>query len=595
MRPTFEEDAMRVLTLAAVGAMALGLGGCGSDLKCGGNTHEQGGYCVVTDVIECGQGTHAEAGQCVPDAQNANCAPGTVQDPLDPSKCQPDCGVGTTPDPVTHKCVPTTTLIQPTVLEADENNDPLTGGAPTPFGLPAEGEEVIIGGVIGAPRPDADGYLVADYDGWSFTTAGPTLVEIEGLAVSHIRAAFMLAPLSEPSSIERVGFDPGADQARRQMWLDRAGDWVLIVSDANNVNDLLHPGLGGVDAPVGSDDAGFNYALAVRTLSTPAYSTLPDGQPMDGTYADGPKFFTVNAASGQAVEFWSYGATTDVVAATTLYETGSAVARSSYDAVTRYRAGAQPLRFVADYLWNWDSDQSATFEALLYTPADLGGLTAPVARTGEVIAATLASQYYRFTVDGTAVVMAAADPGGSPLNPFVTLFDATLAPLSQGAPDFALDVVAGTGAVEYLGSVHDAQYKGGSTYTYDLTVTALAATAVSEVEDNGTPATATPVPTLPAVVTATLADQDVDCYRVALPADGTLVLQTAPGAAGPVDTVLTLFAADGTTRIADNDDIDLASGNYLSRIVAAGLTAGDYVVAVAGYTPGDYQLVILAQ
>ncbi|HEY3357156.1 MAG TPA: DVUA0089 family protein [Polyangia bacterium] len=588
---------MRLITFAALCAIVGGSGGCGNDLNCGPNTHAQGGYCVVTDVVACGEGTHAEAGQCIPDQQAANCAPGTVVDPQDANKCLPDCGAGTVVDPVTHKCVDQNSVVQPNFTEtaAQENNDPLSGGTPMEFTLPGEGQSVVVGGVIGAPTEDASGSLVADYDGWAFTTTGPTLLEIEGLPVSHIRFAFMLAPQDDPGTIERVGFAVEADQAKRQLWIDRAGDWVLLVSDANNINDLLHPGLGGVDAPVGADDASFNYAFKVTTLTPPAYSNLPAATPMDSTYADGPKFFSVTAAAGQVVEMWNYGSV-DAVAATTIYETGTTVARSSHAPVVLYRAGVQPLRVVADYLWNWGPDQSATYEARALTPTDLGNISAPVARTGEVIAATRDSRYYSLTVNGNALVEVSAATTASSFHPVVTLSDARLEPFSARAPGFAVEYVTGTGAIEYLARVTDAQYNGGAGFTYDLAVTATAVTPAAEVEPNDTLATATAVTALPAVMTGALsADTDVDVYTVTLAADGTLVAQTLPGAAGQIDTIVTLYAADGTTALAQSDDIDLQGGNYLSRVVKTGLTAGTYVVTVEGYQAGDYGLALLAR
>jgi len=239
------------VSLFVAGSLAVMVAGCGSSLECGAGTHSSGGFCVQDTPMTCDPETaDLKDGVCVAKPNGGTCGPGTKVNPANPDECIPDCGGGTSLDPVTKKCVPNSALIKPDKIEtpADEDDDPMnTGGVPINFTLPALAQSYIIAGVIGSPVADTDGVLWADWDGWKFTTTGPTLLQIEGLDVSHIRAAFFIAPADDVSlnGIERFGYNAEADQANRKLFLPRSGDWVLMVSDAENFNAFWNQNTGG--------------------------------------------------------------------------------------------------------------------------------------------------------------------------------------------------------------------------------------------------------------------------------------------------------------------------------------------------------------
>jgi hypothetical protein len=92
---------------------------------------------------------------------------------------------------------------------------------------------------------------------------------------------------------------------------------------------------------------------------------------------------------------------------------------------------------------------------------------------------------------------------------------------------------------------------------------------------------------------------DADVYAIHLSAETTLRLRTfdgdGEGCAAPVDTVMTLLAANGSER-ASNDDIDAANGQLCSRIEQR-LTAGTYYVRIDNFaegTPATYGYVLEA-
>jgi len=79
---------------------------------------------------------------------------------------------------------------------------------------------------------------------------------------------------------------------------------------------------------------------------------------------------------------------------------------------------------------------------------------------------------------------------------------------------------------------------------------------------------------------------DVDWFSFTLDNDAASVtISTGDVVAGDcansrVDTDLGLYASDGTTEIAFNDDVDEANDNYCSELTATNLTAGDYLIRV---------------
>ncbi|MBI5477828.1 MAG: DVUA0089 family protein [Deltaproteobacteria bacterium] len=591
-------------------AAALLVAGCGDKLECGAGTHSSGGFCVQDNPMTCDTNTaELVEGVCVAKPGGGTCGPGTKQNPANPEECIPDCGAGTSLDPITKKCVPDGALVQPNVVEkpSDEDNDPMNqGGVPINFTLPGLGQSITLAGVIGAPIEDADGNLWADFDGWKFSTTGPTLLEIEGLDVSHIRTAFFISPADDVYALERFGFNGEADQAHRKLFLPSSGDWVLMISDADNFNALWNGNVG-YATPVGADDATFNYAVTVRNLALPGFDNLAPATPMVGSYEGGPRFYSIAPTIGQVVEFWNLpDSPGDVWAATAFYSPESTYRRSAYGSLTLARGSAETLFFVADLYGAMGSNLGVTYEAKVITPEDLGALTGTaLTRTTVTIAAAGDSKYYKLTVAGNALIsVAATAPTGSDMTPAVALYDSAMGAIMPLTADPAPLYRPGTGTVEYIVRVTDADGLGGSTYTFDLAVTGGPVTATAEVEPNETAGTATAGTGLPLVFTGSLASAtDKDYYQITLSATADLLLLTSAAATSGVDTLLQLYDSTGTTKIAENDDINGLGCAFgypeycLSRIDQASLAAGTYLAVVTGPydTPGNYQLIVMAE
>jgi len=333
-------------------------------------------------------------------------------------------------------------------------------------------------------------------------------------------------------------------------------------------------------------------------MAVPDDTTLQPATPMTTTYTEGVRFYSLNPTAGQIVEFWNVPGAMDVYPATALYVGTSDVPRASYDILLLARAAGQELHFVTDYNQAWSADLSAQYLANLVSPVPLGAITAPVIRTGDVVSVAGTSMYFAFSVSASTLVYATANPGSGPLLPLVGLYDNTMELLAEPTPDFVLARVAPAAITEYILRVGDADYAGGATYSFDLTLSPLDGTTTAEgAEPNDTIAQAQAVATVPFIIAGNLLDDsDVDLYKFTLPAGmTTLTIQTLPGLGTPTtDTIVTLGTGTGT-YINDNDDID-GSNSYYSRLVEAGLTGGsEYLLQVEGYEAGDYLLVVMAK
>ncbi|HEX9579999.1 MAG TPA: S8 family serine peptidase [Gemmatimonadales bacterium] len=111
-----------------------------------------------------------------------------------------------------------------------------------------------------------------------------------------------------------------------------------------------------------------------------------------------------------------------------------------------------------------------------------------------------------------------------------------------------------------------------------------------ETESNATTGTADALPVGGWIYGTISPSSDLDAYGVIIPQAGQYTFETSgwDGACGfalEENTFLGLYDA-GANLITSNDDINLAAGNYCSRITMT-LAAGTYYVAVTGYaTPG---------
>ncbi len=133
---------------------------------------------------------------------------------------------------------------------------------------------------------------------------------------------------------------------------------------------------------------------------------------------------------------------------------------------------------------------------------------------------------------------------------------------------------------------------GGSTLSYAINFGTVTCAAVgTEREPNGTPATASPV-AIGADARGEVCTgddspvDDVDTWAFAAQAGTTIELDIDAEALGlPVDPIVALFASDGTTRLAFNDDTDGPNGSD-SRLQFSIPTTGTYFATVAA-APGS--------
>jgi hypothetical protein len=129
---------------------------------------------------------------------------------------------------------------------------------------------------------------------------------------------------------------------------------------------------------------------------------------------------------------------------------------------------------------------------------------------------------------------------------------------------------------------------------------ALLAQGSPEVEPNNDAATATPVALGTQAEGAIDFAGDFDFYKITLASASDLRFWVNPGKVATLDdSDLALIASDGTTVLVTNDDVSAAT-NWLSRIVAGNLAAGDYYLRVRSsqtYDPtgvGSYTLDVVA-
>ena len=310
------------LALLALGPAACDGGADPQDMLCGAGTVEQDGRCVA-EVTGCGEGTVAQGGECVPACPAGQywtptgcleapaCSAGTVFDPaaggcvpacgpaeqwLD-GACAPLCAAGTQLDPVRGECVPTPAvceagthweggqcvadlacgpgthpagglcvpdrLPEPDVWEAA---DPAQAAA---VALPAAGAGVRLGGEVGTPEDwNGDGYPEADWDVFAFDAPAGAWLRLSGTSEGAAVPAFFL--LSEAldedgyAQYARYALNPVGLETSREVYLPRAGRYLLHVSDTHN---MLVDVFGYGFLPVGGE--GFSYQVLLENLGAP--------------------------------------------------------------------------------------------------------------------------------------------------------------------------------------------------------------------------------------------------------------------------------------------------------------------------------------
>ena len=310
-----------LLVLLGTGVIA---GGCGGEGKeCGEGTVAMGDRCVPESEVTCGAGTMLDMEVCVPSEEpvtcgtgttlntatgecepDVTCAPGTV---AMSGRCVPDgsviCTGNTTYDASTGTCVldesacaEGTVLVDGACVPFDDSlvadvhaaAEPDSGaydGTGATFTPPAIGSTVTLDGCITPADFDEDGVIDVDEDVFDFTVSAPGYYDMRIDGLNGLSAAFVVfSPDDLLAGWQRVGLDLTSDGAQRRVWLPRAGQYGIVVTDSRS---LL------TGAPAGSENT--CYFMSIEALATPTPTPLTEDSRM-GTLGD-PQFFSVEASS----------------------------------------------------------------------------------------------------------------------------------------------------------------------------------------------------------------------------------------------------------------------------------------------------------
>lgn len=221
--------------------------------------------------------------------------------------------------------------------------------------------------------------------------------------------------------------------------------------------------------------------------------------------------------------------------------------------------------------------------------------------------AATASREVSVTVDANAVAIGTftANPAMPARGGQVTLgwttSNATSVEIFEGATSRFTSttmVASGTAMIPVPNATHTFRLVAtNGAMMAERTLTVNTTAPVGEVEPNNDPATAQVLTGGMTMGSVSPAD-DVDYYRITVPANGNVRAETSDGAGGcNFDTIVTLFAPDGTTQVATNDDGGEGLCSLLDPTTNADLTnlgAGDYYLAVeaVGTATGAYTLTV---
>jgi hypothetical protein len=274
-------------------AMLLGAG-CGDNSKdCGPGTKDEHGVC--TAVGSCGAGTTPDpvTGQCVPDGSMI-CTDGTVFDP-NTGTCKPDpslCQDGTVL--VGGQC------IIPGTVDVEEGPEPnglgLLGEASNnPAGnitLKPVGEHFVLHGTINPWQDvDGDGLNDPDVDSYTVTVAGPSLLHVTADGIHGLAAGFVaVAAVDQTDPLinwVRFGINLTNDTSDRQLFLPRAGTYIIAISDTRSL--FLQGGAAG--NPMAQ------YFVTIDALDMPAPTPLV-GNTVSGTIGGEAQFYAPAMGTG---------------------------------------------------------------------------------------------------------------------------------------------------------------------------------------------------------------------------------------------------------------------------------------------------------
>lgn len=225
--------------------------------------------------VNCGEGTKAVDGSCVPDGTvvctggtRFNAEKGTCE--VDPTACQDGTVL------VNNKCQDPA-VVTPDATEVAEPNDDVSPIAAGRITVPAVGGKgFVIKGCI-TPHRDVeqdqdgnvvgDGVLDADLDPWIVSVAGPTLLDVKSDGVRGLVAGYVL--ISNDTELQDASFQRQAvsvvnDQANREIFLPKAGSYVLFMADSRTI----------LKTDVGPGDANTCYYTTISQKALPAATAV---------------------------------------------------------------------------------------------------------------------------------------------------------------------------------------------------------------------------------------------------------------------------------------------------------------------------------
>lgn len=262
---------------------ALLLGGCGDNssnpIECGANTTEVDGECIGDKTRDCAAGTVENAdGNCVPDG-TVICETGTTFNSTTGS-CDADitgCQSGTIV--VNGECRDPAD-VQADVEEAPEPNG--LGGTPGVLSTPAVGAAITVAGCIEPTFVEDE--TIADYDSYVFAATGPTLLDITVDGYGGAAGAFQLESLDQElrdADFLRFGVNLANDMSKRQVFLPKAGDYVITFGDSRSF--FL--------APAGGPGA--CYLASIANVAIPAATPLTFEMETVGSFSGDAQFFSL--------------------------------------------------------------------------------------------------------------------------------------------------------------------------------------------------------------------------------------------------------------------------------------------------------------
>ena len=426
------------------------------------------------------------------------------------------------------------------------------------------------------------------------------------------------------ASGEIVGFDD--DGAGGESYDSRA----IFSAEAGVTYQIV------VDSWFGTNTGAYSLALTETDDDISAPTTLEIGTPGSGVIdaVDGDDFdtdyFLITLEPGQTVRVVVTGAGGLEPAVTAVvntffglipFATGYAVGddaaiefthSSEAEEAGDYYLFVDDVRNIADPDNPGDVGEAGyayTIEASLTTwsstPVTLPYTTAgSIANVGNYV-------WYSFTVPAGHLFSATAT---SPNADFV----AGIATLTEGGnafTDIGTSSLFPQAEVTLTMGVRDQFFRGGAGWDFtpnfqSFDIGAISFTAVTETEPNDGAGDAQVV-TPPAAVAGVLdgmgeGDLRPDWFRVTAAAGQSIGVITGAGADAAMDdadTVVTIYAPDGTTVLGENDDYDGQESSFFSALVVTADAAGDYYVVVTPYCVdpddcsgnGDYTASIFVQ